>query len=77
MIMINPHNQPNFKHGAILRPQLSKCRSVQATGQHAYVQTKEGGKQCVDCGNIKTTKERRSWQNTHHKPSLRNISSAH
>ena len=73
MIMITPQSQPNFKHGAILRPQLSKCAKVRETGQHAYVVTKDGSKQCVECGNIKT-KERRSWQNTQVKPSLNNIS---
>ena len=76
MVMID---RDDIHHSAILRPQLSKCQSVRATGQHAYAPMKNGGKQCVDCGNIKTPKERRTWQsqNTHHKPSLRNISSAH
>lgn len=59
--MITPQRTPNYRHSAILRPQFTKCARVREAGQHAYVKTKEGYQQCVECGNIKSTKERRAW----------------
>lgn len=49
-------NRDNIRHGAILKPQVSKCVSVAETGRHAFVKTAQGIIQCVGCGTIKTKK---------------------
>jgi hypothetical protein len=50
-------NRKNIKNTAVLTPRYIKCSYVQQTRHHAFVKTKDGYKQCVECGTI-MTKER-------------------
>lgn len=48
--------QNNIHHSAIMKPNLSKCKRVLDRGVHAYVKTKHGYEQCIECGNVKKEK---------------------
>lgn len=61
-------DRKKIHNSAILKPQLYKCIEVENTGKHAYAPMRNGGKQCIACGNIKIVKRYNNGQLYGHQP---------